>query len=289
MLRSFALVIYILILLRASLCFGADASNIGESSSTNSGWTSLFDGKTLNGWYTNLRGKQKNEDPTHVFQVDDAVIHVYKDQTEGSDVSMGCLTTDDEFANFHLRAEFKWGTKKFKPRAQSRRDAGLLYHVVPPYEVWPRSIECQIQENDIGDCWLVRGAQVTAPIEIATVETASGPKQLPRYKPLAEGGKATTIGEGQITRIVKSDTHERDGWNTVEVIVCGSEKATHIINGHTVFEATNLRQLSEDKKSWDPLDHGRVVLQAEFAEVFYRNIQIRPIPAGPLHPPATRQ
>ncbi len=281
--RLCALIISILLILRASLCFGAEVSEVAAKTSTDSGWTPLFDGKTLNGWYTNLRGKKKSEDPTKVFQADNGVIHVYKDHAEGSDVSLGCLTTEQEYAYFHLRMEYKWGTKKFRPRAEVRRDAGLLYHVVPPYEVWPRSIECQIQENDVGDCFVVRGTQVATHVEIATIDTPSGPKQLPRYKPLADGGRSTTVGQGPIARIVKSSTHERDGWNTVEVIVHGSEKTTHIVNGHTVFEATNLLQLSVDQKSWEPLDHGQIVLQAEFAEVLYKNIEIRSIPGGPLH------
>jgi hypothetical protein len=82
--------------------------------------------------------------------------------------------------------------------------------------------------------------------------------------------------------------HELNNVNKVEVIVAGSEKAVHIINGHTVFEATNLRQLGADNKNWGPLTKGRISLQAEFAEVFYRNIEIRPIPEGPLHPAVAR-
>jgi hypothetical protein len=281
--RLCALIISILLILRASHCWAAEVSENPTQLSTNSGWTPLFDGKTLNGWHANLRGKEKNEDPTNVFQASDGVIHVYKDHVDGSNVSYGCLTTEKEYSYFHLRMEYKWGTKKFPPRAEVRRDAGLLYHVVPPYDVWPRSIECQIQENDVGDCFVVRGTQVATHVEIATIDTPSGPKKLPRYKPLADGGEPTTIGKGPIARIVKSSTHERDGWNTVEVVVHGSEKTTHIVNGHTVFVATDLRQLSADQTSWEPLDRGQIVLQAEYAEVLYRNVEIRPVPGGPLH------
>jgi hypothetical protein len=282
MYRLCALIISILLTMRASLCSAAEVPENEAKAAINSGWVPLFDGKTLNGWYTNLRGKGRNEDPTKVFQASDGVIHVYKDHADGGDVSFGCLTTEKEFAYFHLRMEFKWGDKRFGPRAQVRRDAGVLYHVMPPYDVWPRSVECQIQEGDVGDCFVVRGTQVATHVEIATIDTPSGPKKLPRYKPLAEGGEPQTIGEGPIARIVKSNTPERDGWNTVEVIVHGNEKTTHIVNGHTVFEATNLRQLSADKKTWEPLDHGQIVLQAEYAEVLYRNIEIRPIPNTPF-------
>lgn len=262
--------------------FAQQKSGERAKTSTDTEWIRLFDGKTFDGWYTFLQMHKKNEDPTKVFKAHDGMIHVYRDHSENDDVAFGYLATDLEYENFHLRLEYKWGDKKFRPRAEQRRDAGLLYHLVDPDMVWPRCIECQIQENDTGDCFTVRGTQVEASVEIVNIETPGGPKDLPRYKPEADGGVRQTIGQGTIARIVKSGTHERDGWNRVEVIVRGSEKAIHIINGHTVFEATNLRQLSADNKTWEPLRKGRIALQAEFAEVFYRNIEIRPIPDAPL-------
>jgi hypothetical protein len=265
-----------------------------EEATAGSGWVRLFDGKSLDGWYTKLQNKKKNEDPEKYFQVEDGAIHVYKDQPEGSQVASGYLASEKEFAAYHLRLEFKWGSKKFRPRTAARRDAGLLYHVVGPDTVWPRCIECQIQENDVGDCFTV-GTQAVAPVETVTIETPSGPKKLPHYKPEAEGGVPQTVGDGTIRRVVKSSTHEHDGWNTVEIVVRGSEGSEHIVNGHRVFEANTLRQLvppaaqplsqgsEEDKKKWQPLSHGRIALQCEFAEVYYRSIEIRPIPEGPLN------
>jgi hypothetical protein len=260
----------------------AEASSEASRATADDGWIRLFDGTSLEGWYTVLTKQAKNEDPTKVFQAHDGLIHVYRDHSENDDVTFGYLATDMEYANYHLRLDYKWGKKKFRPRAQQRRDAGLLYHLVRPDVVWPRCIECQIQENDTGDCFVVRGTQVETSVEIVNVETPSGPKDLPRYQPAADGGVRQTIGQGAIARIVKSDTHEQAGWNTVEVIVRGSEGAVHMINGHTVFEATNLRQLDTNSKTWVPLAKGRIALQAEFAEVFYRNIEIRPIREGPL-------
>jgi hypothetical protein len=187
-----------------------------------------------------------------------------------------------------LRLEYKWGDKRFPPRDQQRRDAGLLYHVVGADVVWPRCVECQIQERDVGDCFTVRGTQVATHVAIVDIETPSGLKKLPRYTLPGRGGVLKTVGEGPIARIVKSSTHERKGWNTVEVIVRGSEGVSHVVNGHTVFAASDLRQLNSEGKSWDPLTHGRIALQAEYAEVYYRNIEVRPIPDGPLHAAAAR-
>jgi hypothetical protein len=279
-----AVIGFLLILWYAPLCgLAREVSSERVNTSADAGWIRLFDGKTFDGWYTYLQKHEKNEDPTKVFQANDGMIHVYRDHSENDDITFGYLATDTEYANYHLRLEYKWGTKKFRPRADQRRDAGVLYHLVRPDVVWPRCIECQIQENDTGDCFVVRGTQVETSVEIVNIETPSGPKDLPRFKPEADGGVRQTIGQGTIARIVKSNTHERDGWNKVEVIVRGSDKAVHIINGHTVFEAKKLRQLNTNNKTWEPLTKGRIALQAEFAEVFYRNIEIRPIRQGPLH------
>ena len=279
---SRAVIIALLLLGTSFRGFAEQASSERAKTSTDAGWIRLFDGKSLDGWHTTLQKHKKNEDPAKVFQVHDGVIHVYKDQTNGGDVPVGYLATDSEFAYYHLRLDYKWGDKKFRPRAEQRRDAGVLYHVVGPGVVWPRCIECQIQEKDVGDCFTVRGTQVVASVETVSIETPSGPKMLPRYKPAAEGGRPQKIGEGSIARIVKSSTHEHDGWNTVEVIVRGSGGTVHIVNGHAVFQAKDLRQLASDNKNWEPLTHGRIALQAEYAEVFYRNIEILPIPESPL-------
>jgi hypothetical protein len=266
-------------------CAIADEVFSEDPKTSGTDWIQLFDGKSFDGWYTYLQRHKKNEDPTKVFQAHDGMIHVYRDHSESDDVPGGYLATDFEYAHYHLRLEYKWEKKKFRPRAELRRDAGLLYHLVGRDLVWPRCLECQIQENDTGDCFTVRGTQVASTVEMARVITPSGPKDLPRYTPEVEGGVRQTIGQGSIARIVKSSTHERDGWNSVEVIVHGSERATHIVNGHVVFEATNLRQLVADK-NWEPLGQGRIALQAEFAEVLYRNIEIRPLQEGPLQPAA---
>jgi hypothetical protein len=275
-------------------CF-AETPSARESANPNvAGWIRLFDGKSLDGWHIQLPNKKKNVDPEKYFQVEDGVIHVYNDQPEGIAVTNGFIASEKEYSYYHLRLEFKWGTKRFKPRVNARRDAGLLYHVVTPELVWPRSVECQIQEGDVGDCFTVRGTRLETSVEMASINTPSGVKSLPRYKRESEGGEVRVMGDAGISRIVKSSTPEHDGWNTVEVIVRGKESSEHIVNGKTVFRATNLQRLEKplatpqpkpgnriDEK-WISLSAGRIALQCEYAEVFYRNIEIRAIPDGPL-------
>jgi hypothetical protein len=283
------------------LSFGTPLSGIAETpsdsraaASSDAAWMQLFDGKSLRGWYTQIQNQKTNEDPEKFFQVDDGVIHVYKDQAAGTPVPNGYIATEAVYANYHLRMEYKWGAKKFKPRMMAVRDAGLLYHVTPPDSVWPRCVECQIQEGDVGDCFTVRGVQVVTSVEVVPIKTPGGVKKLPRYKSEADGGVTQKLGDSGIVRIVKSNTHERDGWNTVELIVRGSQGSEHIVNGETVFRARDLKEFGPqplstplkkgevDTRKWEPLAQGRIALQCEFAEVFYRKIEIRAIPDGAL-------
>ncbi len=251
-------------------------------------WVRLFDAKSFTGWYTKIQNHPKNDDPQKIFQVDDGVIHAYIDQKEGDAVPSGYLATEAEYSAYRLRLEYKWGGKRFKPRAIQRRDAGLLYHVVGPDIVWPRCIECQIQENDVGDCFTVRGAQVAI-----SGELVDPVKKIFRYKSQTDGGTPQTVGDGSICRVIKSETNEHDGWNTVELVVHGDGGSQHIVNGKTVFESSALRQLGpaeqasqgdakdSEKKTWQPLARGKIALQAEYAEVLYRNIEIQQIEGEP--------
>lgn len=250
------------------------------SESENSEWKPLFNGRNLEGWDTVLRETGRNDDPTGVVQVDDGMIHMYKNHTAGKAVPLGYIATKSDYSHYHLRLEYRWGEKKFAPRTKSVRDAGLLYHAANDAVVWPLCVECQIQEGDTGDCFVVRGAQLDT-----TVAPTTGDKSPLRFLDAKNKGIFKTVGSMSVGRVVKSDTHERDGWNRVEVIVRGADEVEHIVNGHTVFKGTNLRTMETDAKPSVPLAHGRILLQAEFAEVFYRNIEIRPVTSGPLQPP----
>src|SRR5204863_1538859 len=102
-----------------------------------------------------------NTDPSKVYTV---VMEDGKPAIRISGEIFGALTTKDEFENYHLKLEFKWGEKRWVPREKAVRDSGLLYHCVGPHGAagtyWMRSQELQIQEKDCGDYWSVAGGIV---------------------------------------------------------------------------------------------------------------------------------
>ena len=82
--------------------------------------------------------------------------------------------------------------------------------------------------------------------------------------------RSTTIEiDGKIEKQYKKKSEDaekpRGEWNTVEV-VCDGASVTNIINGKTVNTGTNA---SESK--------GKIVLQSEGAEIFFRNVVLTPL------------
>ncbi|HWQ56343.1 MAG TPA: DUF1080 domain-containing protein [Bryobacteraceae bacterium] len=228
------------------------------------GWTPLFNGRDLSGWYTFLPSTGKNNDPKRVFKVANGMIHILDVPVTSEKQEFGYMATEREYSNCRIRLQYKWGTKRFAPRATEKRDSGILYFFVGPDKVWPRSVECQIQEGDTGDFWLVDGTAVT---------TTVGVPENPTY---AEKGVPHTQKNG---RIIKSAEYEYPGdWNTVEVVLDG-DHVTHIVNGKVNNRGWKFLQPDPaGSGEMVPLNKGRLLLQAEGAEVFYRRVEMRPLP-----------
>ena len=60
----------------------------------------------------------------------------------------------------------------------------------------------------------------------------------------------------------------------MEIYTLGGE-SVHVVNGNVNMRISNSRQISEDQEL--PLTKGKIQLQSEGVEVFYRNIRIRSI------------
>jgi hypothetical protein len=73
---------------------------------------------------------------------------------------------------------------------------------------------------------------------------------------------------------------ELDGWNTVEIIARG-DATTHVLNGHVVNQGKNIRLREADKPSESrPITRGRIALEIEAAEIFFRSVEIRMLDSG---------
>ena len=269
----------------ASVLVSCQSSQKGESDST---WENLFNGNDLSGWYTYQRwpeptsevegmvrdehGKYQspigiNKDPLHVFTV------VEEDGKKAIRISgevFGILVTEKEFENYHLRLEFKWGDEKYPPRKNDLMDSGILYHSIGAEGswggVWMKSLECQVMEESTGDFICVDTTYADIPA------VRESPDK--RYKYL-KGAESITFSTER-SYCEKDQDHEKPvgEWNVMEIYTVGNE-SMHVVNGKINNRAFNLRYLENGMEI--PLSKGKIQLQSEGAEIFYRNIQIMPI------------
>ncbi|MBD5780662.1 family 43 glycosylhydrolase [Pelagicoccus sp. NFK12] len=221
---------------------------------------SVTAGDIPDGWYVAI-GDQGRVEQQEIFSHQDGVIHVYPTQAHNSEQPYAGLVTENEYSRYRLSLEYKWGEKKFIPRHDFVRDAGICFHLHGEVKMWPDSVECQIQEGDTGDLWVI-GSQATSTVQ----------NVIRNYSP--KGTEVTRGGlKPRFARFHRSYCWEVHGWNEVVLEVNG-DHAKFFVNGSLVNEAKDMKRFDETKQEWVPLTSGPILLQAEGAELYYRNITI---------------
>lgn len=250
-------------------------------------WQPLLDAK-LNKWNTYLSYRHKNgykgelpldekgqpikpighnNDKTGVFTITgsntDPVLHI-------SGEIYGCIYTKQAFKNYHLKLMVKWGDKKWIPRLNEPKDSGIIYHSNGPAGVdywrsWMLGQEMQVMEGGCGDYWCIASSAGY----IKTKRTVAKNDTMV-YDP---AGVKTFMGTGN-NFVQQSHNYEKpnNGWNTLELI-CFGDKSLHILNGHVVMALSGSSY--KEGNVYKPLTSGRLQIQSEAAEVYYKGIYIR--------------
>jgi hypothetical protein len=203
----------------------------------------LFDGKSLAGWKPDVPARDADPNGPPSFVVRD-----------GKLVSLGTpeghLLTDGRYRDYRLEVEYRFPGKP--------GNSGVLIHASKPrvlYKMFPQSIEVQLMSGNAGDFWCIH-----EDIQVKDMET-----RRPRKAGEKWGGT-----EGDARRILNlTDGSEKPlgEWNSL-IIEARGRTITVWLNGDLVnngFDAS--------------VDHGKIALQAEGAEVEFRKVDI-----GPLSP-----
>ncbi|MFC3833238.1 MULTISPECIES: 3-keto-disaccharide hydrolase [Deinococcus] len=228
-------------------------------------WAPLFNGRDLGGWMTWLPSTGAGRDPAGIFRVQDGELRVLQVEDTGAERDFGYVATTAPYTDYRLRLQYRWGKTTFAPRKDLPRDAGILYHLTGPDTIWPSSMEFQIMEGNTGDLWAINGTNLSTTV-------SSGSDGDPRYDPFGEA--LTTQFPAESYKRVQRATdvpENASGWNDVELIVSGDE-AVQVVDGQVTSRVTGIRA-----PDGSALRSGRIALQAEGAEVTYRNIDLRPL------------
>ena len=190
-----------------------------------------------------------DKDPDNVFTLEDGVLHI-------SGQHYGYLgTRATNFSNYKLVAEFKWGEKTWPPRVMNARDSGILVHAGGKDQVWPKCIEAQMIEGGTGDILVVSGAYLT-------VDGVTKGPQIARFDRPGRNPWKDEVGFRGPHEIEKPHGQ----WNHM-VVLCDGDKVGITVNGHKTLEGTNASPRM-----------GKILIQSEGAEVFFRRLDVYPLP-----------
>ena len=274
------------------------AANKEEDVTLSKKWTALLQGDLHTNWdvfmgapHATVQGLENvdpksngmnatplglNNDPKKVFSLEtlngEQVLHI-------SGEIYGALTSKKEYKNYHLKLQFKWGDKLWAPRLDKPRDSGILYHCTGPYakfwKVWMQSQEFQVQEGDVGDYYSLSGTEINIP----SIKK-EGAKEFDFVKDAALN-KFSSIDKAFQGHCNKGFNNEKPHgeWNTLELI-CFEGNSLHIVNGEVVMALFDSKYKTVEGQII-PLQKGRIQIQSEAAEIFYKNIEIKTIDGMP--------
>jgi hypothetical protein len=226
----------LLIAVLALLAVGGDSAVVPDRT------TPLFNGTDLSGWEADVPARDEDPDLPASFVVRDGLL-----------VSLGeprgHLVTKQSYRDYRLEVEYRFPGEG--------GNCGVLIHASRPralYEMFPQSIEVQMNSGDAGDFWCIQ-----EDIQVPDMEA-----RRPR-----EDGQEWGGAEGDARRVLNlTDNSEKPlgEWNTM-VIEARGRTVKVWVNGELVNDGFG-----------STADHGKIALQAEGTEVEFRRIEISPLP-----------
>ncbi|HCY41302.1 MAG TPA: DUF1080 domain-containing protein [Prolixibacteraceae bacterium] len=236
---------------------------------------SLFNGKNLKNWDIYLGSPiggfedlAKKATPASTFQV--VEMNGQKLIRISGDIN-AALATKAEYANYHLRLEFKWGEKVY-----GRRNSGLLYHSYGPFGVafgtWMANIEHQLMHDNLGDTYLMANTYC----ETKAIKGDDGKTFF--FSPEGQFTPFSETDNGRSIKKMKDAEKSLGEWNTVD-LYCFGQTAVHVVNGQVVMINNNCSKVENGMKL--PLTRGKIQLQSEGGEFFIRKVEIKKIKGIP--------
>jgi hypothetical protein len=262
-----------------------DMAVIGTGAITPTSPLQLFDRQSLTGLQPWFSGSG-NSDPEQVFRVEGGLLRV-------TGQSWGGLETQQEYRDYVLVLEYKWGQLTWAPRQTAARDGGLLLHSHGAPGEWlgllRPALQVQMMEGSTGDFILLQGSAPMAATcfseqiacTFSTWNCRGGYRWNAGGLPRQLAGLPETTVHWQhwdpdwVDELGFRGDEDLDSpygdWNQLVVIAAGDSVRT-FLNGAQVNEALAVHP-----------SEGRIQLESEFAEYFVRRFELLP-PGSPVGP-----
>lgn len=236
------------------------------------GWVSLFNGKDLTGWTPKVAGHALGVNAHNTFVVEDGILKARYEDYESFSNQFGHLYSDLAYSHYILRLEYRFDGKMMADAPHYvNLNSGVMFHSQPPQSMsleqgFPVSLEFQFLADE-------------------------GKGKRPTGNVCSPGTNIEVDGKLVTDHIVQSTAENlaADEWVIIELEVHGSEEVIHRVNGEEVlrYQAPQLdpegrvvstKELLERGASIE-LGFGHIALQAEGQPVWFRNIELKPLPS----------
>ena len=185
----------------------------------------LFNGRDLTGW-TWVATAEADAEQVWSFAPDGVLV------CKGSPA--GYIRTEADYTNYVLELDWRWN-----PEASGNRNSGVLLRMIEEDQVWPKSLEAQLQADSAGDFWVIRDFPCKTDPQRTNGRNCK--KTHHAEKPLGE-------------------------WNHYRIIV-DHAIVTLEVNGQVLNAAADVLETP-----------GKICLQSEGAEIQFKNVQLTPLP-----------
>ncbi|HLX70419.1 MAG TPA: DUF1080 domain-containing protein [Verrucomicrobiae bacterium] len=209
------------LMIASTHCVGADEN---DKAIVPSERIDLFNGKNLSGWAFCMRN---NADPSNTWSFGDGLMKC-------TGKPNGYIRTEQSYRDYKLLAE--WRFVKVAPKADN---GGILVHMQTPDKVWPPCIQCQGKHGNVGDLFLMAGA------ESKEHRGMDANTPLPKHGDDAE----KPVGE----------------WNTC-VLICSGNSVKVYVNGRLMNQTTECT-----------ISSGKIGFQSEGAPFEVRKVYVEPL------------
>jgi len=241
--------------------YGLDPAPAGDEE-----WLSLYNGRNLDGWIAKIRGHGAGVNFADTFRVVDGLLTVSYDGYDDFGDRFGHLFYETPFSHYRLRIEYRFvGEQANGAPGWALRNSGVMVHSQPP-----------------GTMGLAQDFPIS--LEVQFLGGTGDGKPRPTGNVCSPGTRIVYAGQPDTTHCITAaaPTIDADAWVAAEVLVMGSERVVHSIDGAPVIEYGEVTygggnvsgHRPEAKPDGEALAAGYIALQSESHPIQFRRVEL---------------